>query len=248
MTTKRLKNELTLQIVDLPVPILRYPKWVEIKYPKSLEEQELINLLKESLKEVEKFANKSKVKQIKIATNPSWSKLSKIGLTRTVYYLTNNSESLVKIEAKTFSLIKISSPKKIKNLINDQFLYHCRYKPIYFTCDIESRVQWLINLAKENIKKKEGFIVGTNFNGKIVGFLYGEFYESEGCIDELFVEEKSRGKGIGKFLLKKAGETFFKRRLEKIGLFTGIDKEFWGFYEKLGFKKEFVNWIKNLDA
>lgn len=246
MAERKLKNGLTFQIVDLPVPILRHPKWVEIKYSKSLREEELINFLEQSLKEAERFAKKAKAKQIKIATSPFWKKLKEVGLERAVYYMTNEAIKLAKINAKNYALVGLLDPSQVKNLIKDQFLYHCRYKPLYFTCEIESHVRWFIDLAKESIKKKESFLLGAKRNKKIVGFLYGEFYKNEGCIDELFVEEKSRGEGIGKFLVKMAAKRFLKREVRKIGLFTGIDRKFWGFYEKLGFQKRFVNWVKNL--
>lgn len=243
---KKLENGLSIRVIDLPIPILKYPKWVEITYPQTLKEAELLALLKRSLPEIEKFAKESEIKQIKLPTDPSWTSLTQAGLTRTVYYLTIKTSSLTKITTQDYPVIELKGSTQVKDLIRGQFLYHCQYKPIYFTCEIDSRVDWFINRIQESIKKKEGFLLGVELNQEFAGFIYGEFEENEGCVDELFVEEKSRGKGLGKLLVREAGGRFLARGLETVGVFVGIDEESLSFYENLGFKKEFVNWIKNL--
>lgn len=243
---KKLGNGLVLKVIDLPIPILKYPKWVEITYLQTLKETGLVALLKQSLSEIEKFAQETGTKQIKVPTDPSWANLTKVGLTRTVYYLTIRTSSLTKITSHDYPAIEIKDPAQVKDLIKGQFLYHCQYKPIYFTCEVDSRIDRFINQARENIKKNEGFLSSTKLNQEFTGFIYGEFEENEGCIDELFVEEKSRGKGLGKLLIQEAGSRFLAKGLGAVGVFVGIDEESLSFYENLGFKREFVNWIKNL--
>lgn len=244
---KKLKSGLTLTVVDLPVPILRYPKWLAVKFPEKLKEIGLVKLLAQSIPKIEHFAKEQKISQIKVATSPGWQKLSKVGLTKTVYYVSNQTSTLSNLSPKNYQVINLQDPRKVKDLIEGQFVYHCQYKPIYFTGNFSQAIPWFLEIVKRATGKKEGFFLGVKDKNKFIGFLYGEFYENEGCVDELFVAEKFRGQGFGKALIQKAGEEFQKRNIEKVGLFVGVDEESLGFYEKIGFKKEFVNWIKNLD-
>lgn len=245
MTRKKLKNGLVLTTVDLLIPILKYSRWLAVNYPQSANEDELVGLLGQSFKEIEEFARNEGFKQIKVATSPNWSQLGEVGLTRTTYCVTADAGRLGK-PLKNYQIIKLKDPDKVKNLIIDQFVYHCQYKPIYFTCDISNSVNLFLKLVNERIKNDKGFLLGVKEKEKFVGFLYGEFEEDEGCIDELFVDEEFRGKRYGKSLVKASVAEFQRKSINKIGLFVGVDEESLGFYEKLGFKKEFVNWIKNL--
>jgi ribosomal protein S18 acetylase RimI-like enzyme len=245
--SKKLKNGLVLNIIDLPIPILKHPKWLEIKYPPKTKEKKIVDLLKDSFLEIKKIARQNKTNQIKIATNPSWNRLTEINFTKTVYYMVVNPNFLCSLKTKAVQINKVKHPEEIKDLIKSQFEYHCQYKPAYFTCDIESRVQEYITIVKKIIIKKQGFILEIIINKNSVGFIHGDIYKNEGCIDELFVKEKFRNKGLGKALVKRAGKIFKNKSLKKVGLFVGSDQESLGFYKYLGFKKELTNWIINLN-
>ena len=239
--------DLHLNIVKLPVPILRHPDWAEVKYPKNFTERDFIYKFKQNLQSIKKFAETEKVKQMKVAVNPDWDKLANIGLNKTVYYVTIKPSELQNLHTIDAQVSNISEPNKIKQLIKEQFIYHCKYNPAYFTCETIKRTDWFIDLTRKNIKQKIGFILAARYENQNAGFIYGELYQEEGCIDELFIREEFRRKGLGKLLLKRASEQFKKMDINIISAFVGVKEESLGFYEKIGFKKEFANWIINLD-
>ncbi|MFZ5365773.1 MAG: GNAT family N-acetyltransferase [Patescibacteria group bacterium] len=243
---KTLKNGLVLAMVDLPIPILKHPKWLEVKYLPQLREMNLVKLLRQSLPEIENLTRKWKLRQIKVATHPSWTKPALIGFTRAVYYMTINSSSLAKIPCKNYPIVEIQNPKEIEDLIKGQFLYHSQRQPLYYTNDVNKSLEDFIKIIKKSLQDEKGFLLGAVVNKAAVGFLYGEFEKQEGIIDELFVEEGFRGKGVGRSLIGAAGQIFKEKGLTKVGLFVGTEIKSVGFYEKLGFEKEFVNWIKKL--
>jgi ribosomal protein S18 acetylase RimI-like enzyme len=219
---------------------------VLVVYPEGKDELQLIKLLSQSLPEIENFAKETRTRQIKVLANPSWINLASVGLKKATHYMIIYSSDLTKIATKDYPVVNIINPAKIKNLIEEQFVYHCRRESFYFTGEIKSRARWFIDMVKEKIKKKEGVLLGATVERKIVGFLYGEPYESEGGVDELFVQEKYRGRDLGSCLLRRAGEEFLTKGFKNCGLFTGTNIGALGFYEKLGFKKKLTIWIKNL--
>ena len=82
-------------------------------------------------------------------------------------------------------------------------------------------------------------------NGKIVGFLWAVFYEhiknkGVGIIEELYVDEKYRRKGIGKMLVFKA-INFLKKHSTVIFVTTGLHMhDAIKFYKAIGFKESKV--------
>lgn len=243
---KQLPNGLNLEVIELPIPILRHSKWLAVGFPPSIKEDSLLRLLTTSLKTVKQYAQEQQVKQIKIATNPSWKELVNVGLTPATHCMALETSALIAVPTKNYDILEITEPLVIKNLITSQFIYHSRYKPDYFTQRISKSVNWFIRLVKNKITKQEGFLLGAKSQKRFVGFLYAEYDLSEGCVDELFIEEKFRGRGYGKALLMSAGKKFAERKIPIITLFVGIDEKSLGFYEKLGFRKEFTNWTINL--
>lgn len=72
-------------------------------------------------------------------------------------------------------------------------------------------------------------------NGKFVGGLTGSSYMRWFYVDILFVEEKYRGKGIGKRLLQRAQAWAKKKGCRNINLNT-ITFQAPGFYRKMGYR------------
>ncbi len=71
--------------------------------------------------------------------------------------------------------------------------------------------------------------------GKFLGGLIGSTYLKWFYVDLLFVEEKTRGRGVGKQLLAEAEAWAKKRNCQNVNLNT-ITFQAPGFYRKLGYK------------
>ena len=85
-------------------------------------------------------------------------------------------------------------------------------------------------------------------NNNIMGFIWGTFINygisRYGYIDELFVKQKFRRKGVGTSLMKRMLEEF--KKLKVWSLFVSIekrDKKALSFYRKLGFKPSKGLWF-----
>ena len=82
-------------------------------------------------------------------------------------------------------------------------------------------------------------------DNKIVGFITGEIFKKKawynvqlGEINNIFVLEEYRQKGIGKKLVKTMIDTFKQEGITNIDLYTfGNNVDAIKFYEKIGFKK-----------
>lgn len=124
----------------------------------------------------------------------------------------------------------------ILKLIEKMVDYHCDidkiYKPYKEYKDLEKYLKSLINI------KNSVLIVVENEN-KIIGFLEGGIedtsnemnFDKIGIIDNIFIEEKFRNKGIAKKLLKYIFEYFKSENIEYIQINTDarnkIGREFW---------------------
>jgi len=95
------------------------------------------------------------------------------------------------------------------------------------------------------IKKKDGFVVVAESGGRVIGYLCGGLNKMESYriqkkhaeLENMFVEKKFRGKGIG----GKLTESFFtwckENKVERVSVSASFDnKEAVAFYERMGFK------------
>jgi ribosomal protein S18 acetylase RimI-like enzyme len=112
------------------------------------------------------------------------------------------------------------------------------------------------NLFQENLEKhflemeKHPAIyqnVVLDRKGTILGFMsliyYRSFFHKAGSaqINELIVDEKARGQGIGKQLVDYAMQEARSRGMDEIEVGTeGTNKKAIGFYRKAGFDEEYV--------
>ncbi|MAH51130.1 hypothetical protein CMI37_35260 [Candidatus Pacearchaeota archaeon] len=102
---------------------------------------------------------------------------------------------------------------------------------------------------KPSLKKKELWV--AVLNGRVIGFVLAGLSSANkriAYIDELWVTEKYRGKGVGKSLLAFV-EGFYKKKGVNIIRFTAyIKSKASGFYKKLNYKasKEVVLLDKRL--
>lgn len=238
-------NNLVLEIIDLPIPILRHPRWGQVKFPQETEENELILMLKTDIKNIEDLARDNKAEQIKIATKPSFTKLDEVGFTQTVYHLVCTSP--VGLKETKIEIGEIKELGKIRNLIKEQFRFHGQFKPVYFTSKIKKGVNWFIELAEQNIKNGTGLALAAKEGNKYIGFIYFEIEGKNGCMDELYIEEEKRGKGLGITLIARAWEILKEKGIETMDTYTGVDQKSLGLYERLGFKRDYMNWVRNLD-
>ncbi len=85
----------------------------------------------------------------------------------------------------------------------------------------------------------ESFVFVAKEDNKIVGVITGHSYYKEIHIGDLIVSEEYRGKKIGSNLIKAVEEHYKGRDFSNINL-TTYDFQAPKFYEKCGFKIEFV--------
>lgn len=76
--------------------------------------------------------------------------------------------------------------------------------------------------------------------GIIVGGLKGSYMAGVLHVEELIVDHSKRGLGIGKSLLKEAEKYAIQNKAHLIYLETGENWKAVLFYQKLGYKKEFL--------
>lgn len=111
----------------------------------------------------------------------------------------------------------------------------------------------------QRVSSNEGIIYVAEADGKVVGFIAGiiEEYEDgdssgygpnrEGRIIELYVDEKFRGKKIGKLLIIKL-EDYFKEKkcdLSRVDVFK-TNKNAYEFYCKLSYDERNVELVKKI--
>lgn len=105
--------------------------------------------------------------------------------------------------------------------------------------------------------KDEKFYFMAEDNGKVVGTIKGKHESGVVYIETIIVDEKERGRGIGKMLIDKAEEFGKKYGAHRTWLITGKDWKENAFYQKLGFKliaslpdhhfhKDFVIYTRNI--
>lgn len=110
----------------------------------------------------------------------------------------------------------------------------------------KKQLEELTRSVKENKGKGRFFLVksGKDIIGYSVGYVLQDKKSLEtypwkrGYVDELYVEEKYRGEGIGKALLNKMINHFKSKNCDTIGFNALIaNKGAIAFYEKMGFER-----------
>lgn len=86
--------------------------------------------------------------------------------------------------------------------------------------------------------EKVKFYFCAKEGSEILGMLDGYYMAGVMYISQLIVGHKSRGRGVGQALTKKAEEIAKKNKIHKIYLHTGRGWKAVDFYEKLGYQKE----------
>ncbi|MCK4918312.1 MAG: GNAT family N-acetyltransferase [Candidatus Pacebacteria bacterium] len=126
----------------------------------------------------------------------------------------------------------LSILKLVEKMVDFHYAIDKIYKPYKEYKELEKYFKSLIN-TKDNI-----LVVVENEN-KIIGFLEGGIekasndvmFDKIGTINNIFIEEKFRNKGIAKKLLKYIFEYFKSKNIEYIQISTDarnkVGKEFW---------------------
>jgi ribosomal protein S18 acetylase RimI-like enzyme len=237
------KNE----IIEVPVPILRHEKWLKIGYPLAFNENELIQFLINHRDSFLHEANVKSVDQIKVYAPWDWKNIGKSGFSPGTVLLTQDVRKLMLTKAKQFSVISISQPESVTNLLKLQGQYHLNYMPDYFSNDIDGSVQREIKLMNEYLVNNQGIIFGIKYQGIIVAFIDIDLSTKNPEINNVFVMEKFRHQGMATSLIVHTSKALSKRKFEKISLYTGYNQDALNLYLKLGFQPEYLQWIINLD-
>jgi GNAT superfamily N-acetyltransferase len=129
------------------------------------------------------------------------------------------------------------------NIFSEEFLPFWEYKDKQAIFD-ETAQEWLT--------KSEYMLFVAEENGEIIGYICGQVKErkprvldKEGYINDWFVKEGKRKKGVGMKLYKTLIEQFKEQKCNRLGLLTNTrNKETIDFYHKLGFIDESLTMVK----
>lgn len=108
----------------------------------------------------------------------------------------------------------------------------------------ESNEQAAKEFLVERIQKEESIIFLAYFNDKPAGFtqLYTSFssvsLQAVFILNDLYVSQAYRKKGIGEALLNRAKELCREKKYKGLALETGVENPAQQLYEKLGWKKD----------
>lgn len=238
--------DISLKIVELPVPILKYRKWLEISFPLQ-NEQTAIESLSANLEKAKELAASTGIHQLKISAPSSWSKLETMGFTACIYHMSIPTDQLPMIADTDADLMKSKNPDSIAKLVVDQFRYHSNADPDYYSHDPDNSAQEFISIASEAIARNNGFLILASVEDTPVGFLYCEHDTENGTLDELFIDEKYRKKGYGTALLSASRYTFGEVGSKAVDVYVSSKTPAPLFYDARGFTKEAINWIINLE-
>jgi ribosomal protein S18 acetylase RimI-like enzyme len=97
-----------------------------------------------------------------------------------------------------------------------------------------------IFIAEDERRRFIGYLFVGGISDMMTGLNYGFIYD-------IFVEEKSRGKGIGKLLLEKAEDYCRKKGYSRIALMVSTENDSAiRLYSRIGFKPEQMHMAKEL--
>jgi GNAT superfamily N-acetyltransferase len=241
-----LSPDISLQVVRLPVPILRHSEWLDISFPHS-DEKQAIEILKENLPKAQDLAASTEIPQLKIAAPIEWSSLKELGFSPTVYRMTTPTDKLPLTSEISPDIQKSDTPEALGDLIESQFRYHSEADPLYYTTNPKASAREFMEVASEAISLGNGFLLAVSVDGSPIGFLYGDHTPQGGTIDELFIVESFRNKGYGTALLSASRYNFAEAGCTTIEAYVSSKTPAVLFYDSRGFSKESVNWIINLD-
>jgi len=109
-------------------------------------------------------------------------------------------------------------------------------------CDEFGKERWnkldVAHYGKKTEWKEKKFKFKAEENGKTLGVVSGKFESGIVYVGTIIIDEKSRGKGIGKKLMGKVEEFTKKMGGHKIWLNTGCGWRACDFYEELGYEVE----------
>lgn len=107
-----------------------------------------------------------------------------------------------------------------------------------------SDLQGAEKFLQERLSNNESIVFLADMDGKPVGFtqLYTSFssvsMKPTYILNDLYVDETYRKKGVGEALLKKAKELCKENNFKGLALETAIDNPAQKLYERLGWKKD----------
>ena len=118
----------------------------------------------------------------------------------------------------------------------------------------KSKKEW-INELKKDLKKKKYFLLISEDNNKVIGYLLGQFSKWEwsdnhpknGKIEDIAVLKKYRRKGIGDKLIKKFEGMAKKRGIKYLNLGLWIkNKPAYNLYKKNKFDEIYISMAKKI--
>lgn len=128
------------------------------------------------------------------------------------------------------------------------------YQSMNFGCAVEWYTMEEARAKCKQLKKyiEEGSAISfiSVENGETNGFIWAYPYPDRGDTDRvyisiIYVDEKSRGTSLGKHLIEAVQNESMKRGYKKLWLHTkGTNHGSIGFYERIGFNRERIQYVK----
>jgi ribosomal protein S18 acetylase RimI-like enzyme len=133
---------------------------------------------------------------------------------------------------RTLSKEGLSLLKPLWEKLNEIHLHDSpHFKNFYEAFTFEKRIVSFDTIMPDNM-----LIQIVEHEGEICGYCISAITNETGEIESLYLEEKTRGKGLGETLCSNAIEWMKKRACKKIQVSVSYGhEEVFGFYEKLGF-------------
>ncbi len=238
--------DISLQIVEYDNPLLLHKRVIELSFPEESESL-AIKTITQNSKKACAFAEVVDVSQLKIKSSPQWNNLGKQLFVPAVYKLTIPAEKIRTATENSFEVVRTETIAPFHNLVSD-FINHLHtIDPHYFAPPLPETVQTFIRSVDESVTLGNGFILIASRDMKDVGFLYAVNGTEHGKIEAVFLPEIHREKGAGKALLSASRFNFVEMGCTQIKTYVPAQCPSLLFFEKLGFEKQEIHWIRNLN-
>ncbi|MFH1284098.1 MAG: GNAT family N-acetyltransferase [Candidatus Peregrinibacteria bacterium] len=197
----------------------------------------LKNFNKYSSEFIEK-AKKSNLPQIQIKFPYRWSSFSEI-LKKFNYFpgLILVERNITKTHTLPGRLVELKDTTILKKLLKKQQSLHYKLNTKFFEKTEKFNLDSYLEELQVNYEKNKGITYGIYEKNKLIAFIGFEILSSGIYINELFTDDKFRGRGFGKTLMQAGFNYTSKLHFKKIWTTLAAQNESaFRFYQACGFK------------
>ncbi|MEK7171697.1 MAG: GNAT family N-acetyltransferase [Patescibacteria group bacterium] len=230
-------TSINYRIRHIKISDLKYKDYLEVDLSGLSYKKILKNFGNYSTEFIEK-AKKSNLQQIRIKFPYKWKSFPEI--LRKINY----SSGLIFVEkniAKTHPLLKqpieLKNMSILKNLLKKQQALHYKFNTNFFEETDKFDLDSYLKELQTNHRKNKGITYGIYEKTKLIAFIGLEISEYGIYINELFTDDKFRGRGLGKILMQAGFNYTFELNFKKIWTTLAAQNESaLHFYQACGFK------------